>query len=434
MGKYSIRKFQQIIQMLLYKIGHCAYKEGALPLPDFYVILKEKGGMYMEIQRCPECGIRLKNNYCDVCMKRVPFKGLPVRQQSAGSSAHRMEKGHSCVSFEKEQKVPWGGSSAHRMEKGHACVTFDKKEKKTISVPVPGKNSRGNKKIAPGLAVFLLLLSLLPNACGIISDLTGVEEPVPEPAPVVPYQGNVPAVEPSEIYSANGLSVVVDYADIYYDDYTVFMSVINESSEKIVVGTDLLSVNGYMFQSSFYAEVEAGDTVQSTLQLYSWELERAAIEEVAEIAFYLNIYQADYSDMVQSELIVLETEAMDTYEQPAFMDGWDLYTGEDVAVRLVSYGDNGGNYDLQFYMENLSEDTLSVSTESIRVNGEVADGYLWDTLRSGTRSRSEVFVSVPGLDDLGEIEDITLDLLIEHTDGYEITHTRTETVTFVPQN
>ena len=27
----------------------------------------------MNVQRCPECGQRLNTNYCDICMKKVPF-------------------------------------------------------------------------------------------------------------------------------------------------------------------------------------------------------------------------------------------------------------------------------------------------------------------------------------------------------------------------
>ena len=388
----------------------------------------------MSIQRCPECGIRLKSNYCDICMRRVPIKGMPDKQtfqHAQGSSAHRMERFHECLSFDEERKVTRAGSSAHRTEKGHTCVSFEKKEKKTFQLPGFTGKAADKKKIAPGLTVLLALLALLPNACGIINDLTGAEEPVPEPAAVV-YEGSVPAIESREIYNGNGVSVVVDCADIYYDDYTVFMTVVNESDEDIVVGTDLLSVNGFMHGSSFYAEVEAGSSLQESLQTYSWEMERDGIEEVAEIAFYLNIYQADYSDMVQSELITLQTEAYDMYEQPAFLDGWELYAGEDVAVRLVSYGDNGGNYDLQFYMENLCDDTVAVSTESIRVNGEETDGFLWEVLRSGTCCRSEVFVSVPGIDNLDEVEEITFDLLIEYMDVYNITDSRTETVTFTP--
>lgn len=363
----------------------------------------------MSIQRCPECGIRLKSSYCDVCMKRVPFKGMPVQQTFR----------------------PRDASSAHRTEERHTCVSFGEDKKKPAQVHQKKQAAFSGKKPAAIVAIVLALVSLLPSLFGVIQDVAD-EEPAPEPESVV--VGDVPAIEPQQLYNDGKVIIVADYAARYYDDYTVFMTVVNESEEDIVVFTDLLSVNGFMQNSTFYAEVEAGESVQESLQIYSYERERDGIEEVAEIAFYFDIYPENYSEQTRSDLITLTTEAADTYEQPPFLDGWELYTGEDVTVRLVSYGDNGGNYDLQFYMENLSEDTVSVSTESIRVNGEDTDGYLWQTLRSDTCSRSEMFASIPGIDNLDEINEMSIDLLIERMDGYEIIDSRTETVTFVPQN
>ena len=62
----------------------------------------DEGGEIMAIQRCPECGQRLKTNYCDICMRKVPFAGKrtkAVLDPWEYSSAHREEKGHQCVSF-----------------------------------------------------------------------------------------------------------------------------------------------------------------------------------------------------------------------------------------------------------------------------------------------------------------------------------------------
>ena len=389
----------------------------------------------MSIQRCPECGIRLRTNYCDVCMKRVPFRGAPEKQtfqKSGGSSAHRMERGHECVSFDEDRKMPWGGSSAHRTEKGHKCITFEKKEKKSFSIPVPKKPAADKKKATSVLAIVLAVLSLLPALFGIVEDMS-LSEPAPQPEPLPgQYEGFVPAIEPGEIYSDGGVSVFVDCVALYYDDYTVFMTVVNESDEDIIVGTDLLSVNGFMHGSSFYAEVDAGETVQESLQTYSWEMERDGIKEVAEIAFFLNIYPDDFSDMKQSELITLKTDAAPIYEQPAFPDGWGLYISDDIKMNLVNCADNYGDYELDFYLENLSESVISISTPVIRINGVEADGYLWTTLRPDTRSNCEVYLYADGVDTLEQIEEISMDLLIEYMDGFEILESRTETITFNP--
>ena len=389
----------------------------------------------MSIQRCPECGIRLKTNYCDVCMKRVPFKGMPEKQayrKPGDSSAHRMEQGHTCVSFEEDRPMPWGGSSAHRTEKNHKCITFQKDEKKPFSIPVPKKIAADKKKATSVVAIVLAILSLLPALFGLIDEIS-VPEPAPQPEPIYgQYEGTVPAIEPCEIYNDGGVSVVVDCADLYYDDYTVFLTVVNESEQDIVVCTDLLSVNGFMHQSGYYAEVEAGASVQSTLQIYSWELERDSIQEIAEIAFHLNIYPDDFSDLVQSELITLSTDAAPLSEQPLFPEGWSLYISDDVKLNLVNCWDNYGNYELDFHMENLSQSVISLSTPVIHINGAQSDGYLWTTLRPGTRSNCEIYLYADGVDTLEEIEEVSMDLLIEYIDGFEVLDSRTESITFNP--
>ena len=101
-------------------------------------------------------------------------------------------------------------------------------------------------------------------------------------------------------------------------------------------------------------------------------------------------------------------------------------------MNLVNCSDNYGDYELDFYLENLSESVISISTPVIRINGVEADGYLWSTLRPGTRSNCAVYLYADGVDSLEQIEEISVDLLIEYMDGFEVTESRTETITFNP--
>ena len=392
----------------------------------------------MNVQRCPECGQRLKTNYCDICMRKVPFGGVKLSNRKDpwesrdGSSAHRMERGHECVSFGDERKVTWAGSSAHRMEKGHACVSFEKEANKPRTAPAKKQTPATAKKGATIFAVILGLLSLLPTFFGLVEDLFAVDE-IPVPPPETSIYENVPAIESREVYNDGEISVTVDHAQLYYDDYAVFMTVYNESDEDILVSSDLLSVNGYMHESGYFADVEAGSAVQEPLQLYTWELEEDGIQDVAEIAFYLNFYREDdYTDLARSELITLETELADTYIPPESPNGMDLYADEDVLVRLVSCSDNSENIALRFYMENLSGEDLSVSTPMFCINGEETGDYFWVTLRGGTRSVFEAYVGNSGTVQLQDLEEITMELLIEYLDGYEIVRSRSAVITFAP--
>ena len=364
----------------------------------------------MSIQRCPECGIRLKNSYCDICMKRVPFAGIPDKQ-----------------SF---QHID--GSSAHRMEEGHACVSFGEKKKKPTWTYTQKKVTSKVKKPVTIVAIVFALISLLPGIFGMVQDIMDTEL-TPEFENIV--IGDVPQIETRELYNENGITITADYAALYYDEYTLFLTVLNESEEDVEVFTELLSVNGYMQEYGFYAAADKGESVQETLTLYSRELERDGIEEIAEIAFYLNIYPEDYSDVARSELIVLETDVSDDYAQAEFLDGWQIYSGEDVSMRLVNYGDIGDNaIELCVYMENLSEETVSVYSQAILINGEETDGYLWNTLLPDTRSNRELYLYETGIDSLDQLKEITFQLVIEHVEHYEILSSRTETVTFTVEN
>lgn len=388
----------------------------------------------MNVQRCPECGQRLKSNYCDICMRRVSFGGAkPGRYQDpwerwGGSSAHSMERGHECVSFGEDRKVTRAGSSAHRSEKDHECVSFGRKP---AIKPQAKRTPAGKMKLPTAVAVIVAVISLLPTLFGIFEDMTD-SAPVPPPESEIIYE-DVPAIEARELYNDGQIIVTVDHAELSYDDYTVYMTVFNESEEDIIVGTDLLSVNGYMQQASFYADVPEGKAVQEALQLYTWELEEDGITDIGEIAFYLNIYEGDtYLEIARSELITLTTDIADSYEPPMPPNGMELYTGDDVLLRLTSAADDYGDVELQFYLENFSEDTVSISTSGIYINGKIADGYLWETLRPDTCVASTIYTGTERITELAQIEEITLELLIEHLDGYEPMDSRTETITFTP--
>lgn len=363
----------------------------------------------MAIQRCPECGIRLKTNYCDVCMKRVPFKGMPAKQ-----------------TFQHYE-----GSSAHRTEKGHECVSFDQKDKKTFSFPTR-RTASGNKKAATVMAIIVAILGLLPTIFGIFEDMAGAE-PVPEPMPTAPVNSSIAAIEPGEIYNDGAIIVTADFADLYYDDYTVFMTIVNQSPSDIIVGTDLLSVNGYMHSGSLYAEVDAGEMVQESLQLYSWELEQAGIEAVAEIAFHLNIYdQQDYADIARSELITIETEIADTYVQPEFLDGWELYRDQDLAVRLVSTAIYSSDCELRLYLENLSGQTLGVSVPESAINGKPVEGSFWSILRPDTKLLTSVYLYDSEDVSLDQIQEISMNLNLEYMEDGFVDSTRITNITFNP--
>jgi hypothetical protein len=58
--------------------------------------------------------------------------------------------------------------------------------------------------------------------------------------------------------------------------------------------------------------------------------------------------------------------------------------------------------------------------------------YFWETLRGGTRSVFEAYVGNSDTVQLQDVEEITMELLIEYLDGYEIVRSRSAVITFAP--
>lgn len=399
-----------------------------MPLLAFFAIIKEKGGVTMKIQRCPECGIRLNSNYCDICMRRVPFKGVPVKQtfqHAEGSSAHREEK-HDCIDF------------------GEAV----KKQKPVREFHFPQKKTApdANKKKGAVIGIVLAVLSVLTPLMGLVDEAIDSVEPAPEPEIYIqegfiaagdPGAENVPAIETGDLYNSNGIRITADAAGLSYGDYTVLLTIHNETQDDISVSSDLLSVNGYMLPFGFYHDVKAGRTAQTYLTFYEYELEKAGITEIALVEFVLDVYNSDsYEDIVTGKLLTLETEIAKDYEQPVSAYGWELYHDDSVSILIRDMQmDDYGDVEIELHMENLSDRDVSVYIEKAWINAEETSCFLWDRLRPDTRAVDSIHLyELEALDikQWEQIQEITLELTVEYMDGWETLITVNEAITFNP--
>lgn len=382
----------------------------------------------MKVQRCPECGIRLTTNYCDICMKRVPFTGVPAKQ-----TFQHME-----------------GSSAHKMEKGHACISFadEKKPKKTTFIKPVKKYAPPKKKGAAAVAIALAAVSLLSAVFGIIEESVD-SEPAPEPeyysaegfvkAGDLGAEG-VPGVIPGEIYNANDIRITVDDAGLSYGEYTIFFTVYNDTDQKISVNFENISVNSFMLPFGAYQEVRSGKSEQFSIAFYADELEKAGIEQVFEVAFEVYAYEANsYDDIVIGDLVTLYTDADLTMVPALDISGLELYNDGSLWVVLQDINLNEyGECELELYTENLSGSSVNIYSGQVWVNGEEVSGYFWKALRPDTRAIDSCYIyeldERVDLDitELEQIKEMTIDLYVEYMDGLDVVESHSESVTFEP--
>ena len=380
----------------------------------------------MYAQRCPECGKRLNTNYCDICMKKVPFGGVKL--------ANRRD--------------PWenrDGSSAHRMEKDHECVSFEKPEKTSFPKPVKKQTTASNKKAAPLLGIILAILSLIPAMFGLFEEAVD-SVAVPEPEYNI-HDGfvaagdlgaeDVPNVIAGEVYNDNGVRIHVDTAGLSYGDYVIYFTIYNDTDRKLGISGDMVSINGYMLPFGFYHDIKAGKSAQTSLAFYSYELEKAGITQISDVTFALSAYENNnYEPIFSNELVTLQTTVEVAAEPAVDVSGLELYNDGDIRIMLTDVSmPLYGECQLDLYMENFSDRPVNVFSAGAAVNGETVAYSIWSSLRSDTRAITSGYLyelDALEIEEVSQIEEITLELYIEYLDEGFVAETISEAVTFDP--
>lgn len=353
----------------------------------------------MEIIRCGECGSRLNAGYCPMCMKRIPLTN-------------------------REKEKPWRQRTytPTREEEDHKCITFDtpaESPKKPVSLPkIKGKSLAGII-----IAVVGMLISLIGNLAEDFPEDIAIPE-IDHSAYIQagsPGAEDVPGVDPMVLYEDGEITVTLDSAGLFYDDYALAVTVVNLSQRDICLNTELLQVNGYMLNSlSFYVPAGEGETVQDYLVFYSEDLAQAGIEEVSLVNFALNIYDdQDYSPVAYVPSVLLKTDS--GYIQKVNDSGLELYNQNGVRILLKDTClDDYGDWNATLYIENNTDDLVTVSDMGIWVNQEESNAMLWSILMPQTRAVEHVWVY--GIGDLdiyseADIREVFIDLDIRHYDA-----------------
>ena len=369
----------------------------------------------MQIHRCPECGKRLTTNYCDICMRRVPFAGKRTPKD----------------------RDPWSDSSAHRQEKDHKCVTFDVPE---AAVPKPvfpkQKPGRQTGKKKPVLAIILAVVSFIGFVSGLMEDFRG-DPPMPDyDIEALVTETDLPVLETTILDIDGEIFITAETLGLYYDEPAISFLIDNKSPMDIDVMVEQVAVNGAMINTGMFVEIPAETSGQGILCLHQYELEKMGITRIQQLDLSLRVYdQEDYGEIFCLDMWTLETDAE---PEPKNIDasGWEMICDSGLSVCLQEVKLPGRNgCELQLYLENLSDDTVSFYTTNASVNGQMADGFTWITLLPGTCAVESLFIGDlfdMNLNDLSEITEIIVDYGIDYLSGSVVQETVTGSVLFNP--
>jgi len=113
-----------------------------------------------------------------------------------------------------------------------------------------------------------------------------------------------------------------------------------------------------------------------------------------------------------------------------------IYTADDFRIILKEMEvTDYGTSTLTLLLENTSKHEVMVTGENICFNDSLTNGFLWSTLRSQTYSIETLYIS--DLEELDitapdQVEKVSIDLLVEYMDGWDILSSTTETIIIDP--
>lgn len=308
----------------------------------------------------------------------------------------------------------------------------------------PMRNKKNTTVIALLLALALLLTGCFaageeprePAKVNPDSSVTDGETSVRQTEEQTEPQVEKPVLEQMEIYNDKGVVVTVNGLEDGLFGPEISVTVENNSDKNVIVSTQELSVNGYMFSSSgMFADVAAGKKAKESLNLMNSEMDSAGVDTVAEVSFWLKVYDSDsYQDIAESDLITLRTSVADTYVQPVDDSGQLIYSDHDIRVICKGLKDDSiWDGTVVFYIENNSGESISIYTEDVSINGFMVSDSMWADLRPGTRSVEGMYLlslEEADVESIADVETVEFSLKIINEKWREIDKTDPIELTF----
>ena len=218
-----------------------------------------------------------------------------------------------------------------------------------------------------------------------------------EEATATPEPSAQPTLEETVLLDEGGIKVtatgLTDYGLGGAPDLELHVE--NNTDGDIMVQTsEYAAVNGCMVRGIASIQASAGDSADDTVMFLDDEFEKAGIETVSDIKLAVRAIDADWNEICASDFVTVKTSAYGTVENPA-VDGDVLY--DEGGVKIVMLG-TGEDEDLDFYfptyvklyIENNTDQDITVKTLDFKANGEITQCSLSGDLLAGTRQFTEL--------------------------------------------
>ena len=185
-----------------------------------------------------------------------------------------------------------------------------------------------------------------------------------------------PVIEPELLFSANDIEIH-SVELVTGKEMGLTMEIKNSSVERKIVQLDNIVLNRWGISSNMLLDLKPMETKMETLVFPKTDLDACRISRAASIRFDVSILSPLDESILHSEEILVKTTAENKYIYAFNTTGEDVFVGNNLLIKSRSLVQNTkGEGALQLFLQNDYPDNLTLSIESMRVNGQdITFGY-----------------------------------------------------------
>lgn len=219
-------------------------------------------------------------------------------------------------------------------------------------------------------------------------------------------------------------------SEIFPSEHALMIDVTNSTDKAITVGLDRASINGYMVETNFSLDVEAGKTELYPASFSDSDIEKYGIKTFADFEFCFKADDKESSEpIVETKPISIKTSAADSYDYKYDESGKCVYDADGIKiVAKDTFEDEFLGQCVNLYVSNQTDKNIAVNAIDCSVNGKPADIFYGSEVCAGKHSIDTL--STDEKDRVDKIESLTLKFnifdwdngepIVEETDSIDI--------------
>lgn len=245
------------------------------------------------------------------------------------------------------------------------------------------------------------------------------------------------AIEETVLVDESGIKITAKSLDLNgFLGPEVKLLIENNSGQDLTFQCRNSSVNGYMAEPMMSVDVSNGKKANDSLVFTNSDLESCGIETIADMEFSFHIFSTESWDTyLDTPLIKLKTSAADTYTYAFDDSGSVAYEANGIKIVVKGLSDNDSflGPSIIVYIENTSNNNITVQARKVSVNGFMIDPIFSSDVVAGKRAIDSITFMTSDLEDndISVIETVELSFHIFDIESWDtIVDTEIISITF----